>query len=244
MRQSILLLIISALFLLIGILISKFKWYWLISGYNTMSKEEQSNVEIEASGKHMGRMCFTISTLNIIGFLLNYFFNISIIIFIILTVIILLYFIYYCQRFDHNPGSSKETKIVLVVVIFIMLIVNIPIMSISYSSTKVTITDTSIKISSGVNASISRDKVKSISLVDEIPKILIRTGGIGMGRIQKGNYNLEGDINAKLFLASKEGPFIEIIVDSRPTHYYINYKDKEITKTNYDGIIKKLDLDK
>ncbi len=65
-----------------------------------------------------------------------------------------------------------------------------------------------------------------------------------MGRIQKRNYNLEGDINTKLFLASKEGPFIEIIVDSRPTHYYINYNDKEITKTSYDDIILKLDLDK
>ncbi|WP_346940810.1 DUF3784 domain-containing protein [uncultured Clostridium sp.] len=244
MGINIVLLIIASLFFAVGICISKLKWYWLISGYNTMSKEEKSNVEIEALGKHMGKMFLLISILNIIGFILNHFFYISLAIFIVLTVIILLYSIYYCQRFDHNPGSSKETKIVLAVVIFIMLITTIPIIAISYSSTKVTLTDTSIKISSGVNAYISKDKIKSVSLVDEMPKILLRTGGIGMGRIQKGNYNLEGDIDAKLFLASKEGPFIEIIVDSKPSHYYINYKDKENTKTTYEDIMKKLDLDK
>ncbi|WP_346934614.1 DUF3784 domain-containing protein [Clostridium sp.] len=244
MGINIVLLIIASLFFAVGICINKLKWYWLISGYNTMSKEEKSNVEIEALGKYMSKIFFLISIINIIGFLLNCFFNISLAIFIVLTVIILLYSIYYCQRFDHNPGSSKETKIVLAVVIVIMLITTIPIIAISYSPTKITITDASIKISSGANASISRDKVKSISLVDEMPKILIRTGGIGMGRIQKGNYNLEGDIGAKLFLASKEGPFIEITVDSKPSIYYINYKDKEITKTTYEDIIKKLDLDK
>lgn len=69
-----------------------------------------------------------------------------------------------------------------------------------------------------------------------MPKILLRTGGIGMGRIQKGNYSLEGDIKAKLFLASKE--VIEIIVDSTPSHYYINYKNKENTKATYEDIMK------
>ena len=130
-------------------------------------------------------MCFTVSILNIIGFLLNYLFNISIAIFIVLTVIITLYYIYSSQRFNHDPNSSKETKIILIVIVVIMLISNIPIMAISYSTTKINITDTSIKISSGVNASISKDKIKSVSLVDEMPKILLRTGGIGMGRIQR-----------------------------------------------------------
>ncbi len=244
MGINIVLLIVAALFFSIGICISKLKWYWLISGYNTMSKEEKANVEIEALGNHISKIFFFISSLNIVGFLLSYFFNISLAIFIVLTAIVILYSIYYCQRFDHNPNSSKETKIVLVIVIFIMMITCIPIMAIGYSSTKVTITDTSIKISSGVNASIPKDKIKSVSLVNEMPKILIRTGGIGMGGIQKGNYSLKNDIKAKLFLASKEGPFIEIILDSSPSHYYINYKDSKNTKTTYEDIINKLDLDK
>lgn len=244
MGINIVLLIVAFLFFSIGICISKFKWYWLISGYNTMSKEEKANVEIEALGNHMSKIFFFISSLNIVGFLLNYLFNISLAIFIVLTVITLLYSIYHFQRFDHNPKSSKETNIVLAIVIFIMLITSIPIIAIGYSSTKVTFTETSIKITSGVNALIPKDKIKSVSLVDEMPKILIRTGGIGIGRIQKGNYSLEKDIKAKLFLTSKEGPFIEIIVDSSPSHYYINYKESEKTKETYEDFMKKLDLDK
>lgn len=95
MGINILLLIVAFLFFSIGICISKFKWYWLISGYNTMSKEEKANVEIEALGNHMSKIFFLISSLNIVGFLLNYFFNISLAIFIVLTVITLLYSIYH-----------------------------------------------------------------------------------------------------------------------------------------------------
>lgn len=244
MSMSIVLLIISALFFIIGISISKLKCYWLISGYNTMNEEEKSKVEIEALGNHLGKMCFIVSLLNILGFVLNYFFDVSVFIFILLTVIITLYYAYSSQRFDHNPSSNKEMKISLIVVIVLMLLVNIPILALSYTNTKVNINDSSVKISSGINASIARDKIKSVSLVDDMPKILLRTGSIGMERIQKGNYKLEDDVKAKLFLASKEGPFIEIIVDSSPSHYYINYKDVQTTKATYEDIIKKLELTK
>lgn len=37
--------IVSCIFIAIGILISKYKCYWLISGYNTASKEEKSKVD-------------------------------------------------------------------------------------------------------------------------------------------------------------------------------------------------------
>ena len=54
MRMSFILLIIAALFFTIGIFISKFKWYWLISGYNTMNEEEKAKVEIESFRKAYG----------------------------------------------------------------------------------------------------------------------------------------------------------------------------------------------
>ncbi|MDW7671778.1 MAG: DUF3784 domain-containing protein [Bacillota bacterium] len=47
-------LLIGALFILLGIAIHKLKWYFLISGYNTMSKEKKANVDTEGLGRLMG----------------------------------------------------------------------------------------------------------------------------------------------------------------------------------------------
>ena len=37
---------IGVLFLVMGVMIKHFKWYWLIAGYNTMSKEQKKKVDI------------------------------------------------------------------------------------------------------------------------------------------------------------------------------------------------------
>ena len=47
-------LIMSVSFVFIGLSVHVFKWYFLIAGYNTMSKEEKANVDIESVARIMG----------------------------------------------------------------------------------------------------------------------------------------------------------------------------------------------
>jgi len=46
--------IIAISFIMTGIAIRVFKWYFLISGYNTMSKEKKDKVDIEGLARFMG----------------------------------------------------------------------------------------------------------------------------------------------------------------------------------------------
>jgi hypothetical protein len=46
--------IMAATFILMGIAVHGFKWYFLIAGYNTMPKEKQERVNVKALGKLMG----------------------------------------------------------------------------------------------------------------------------------------------------------------------------------------------
>lgn len=69
--------IVSVLFIVIGVLISKYKCYWLISGYNTSSKEEKARVEIEKVAKHMGRMCYAIAIILFLGSVISKYYSIS-----------------------------------------------------------------------------------------------------------------------------------------------------------------------
>ena len=47
-------IIIGIFFILLGLAVHIFKWYFLISGYNTMSKEKKANVDTEGLGRLMG----------------------------------------------------------------------------------------------------------------------------------------------------------------------------------------------
>lgn len=51
----------------LGVLVKHYKAYWLISGYNTMSKEKKKNVDIEGLAKFTGNMCFAIGIVMILG---------------------------------------------------------------------------------------------------------------------------------------------------------------------------------
>jgi len=46
--------ILGVFFILIGLAVHKFKWYSLISGYNTMSKAKKANVDTARLGRVMG----------------------------------------------------------------------------------------------------------------------------------------------------------------------------------------------
>lgn len=45
---------IAGFFIAIGLAVYVFKWYFLIAGYNTMSKEKKVNVDTKSLGRLMG----------------------------------------------------------------------------------------------------------------------------------------------------------------------------------------------
>lgn len=47
-------IIIGVIFIALGLAVHVFKWYFLIAGYNTMSKEKKAKVNTEGLGRLMG----------------------------------------------------------------------------------------------------------------------------------------------------------------------------------------------
>lgn len=124
-------LAIGFLFAVLGVLIKYFKWYWLISGYNTMSKERKKQVDIEALGKFMGNCLFLIAGLQFLG---AYFLYINVpeaSQFIPLAVVaLIIYMLFNAQKYDSgalNPDGTmkKSTKFILgtVFILFVVLII-------------------------------------------------------------------------------------------------------------------------
>lgn len=104
-------------FLLIGtgVAISKYKWYWLIAGYNTSSKEEKEKVDIEQLAKHMGRLCYIMAVGIWMTGLLVHFFEIPVSISTIVMSIIIFGYIIYMQKFDSSE-DVKTNRIIISVI--------------------------------------------------------------------------------------------------------------------------------
>ena len=69
--------IIAGLLAVFGILIHKFKFYFLIAGYNMMSKEEKEEYNASSMGKHVGLSLYFLSGLSLTVGLLFRFFQMS-----------------------------------------------------------------------------------------------------------------------------------------------------------------------
>lgn len=234
MWEVIFVVAIGLLFIGMGVAITKFKWYWLIAGYNTASKEEKKHVDIKQLGKHMGRLCYIIAVGIWITGLLVHFFEMPVSISTIVMGIIIFGYVIYMQKFDSSE-DIKSNRVIISVIGGIFLLIMIVTASVGSTPNEISKKTGKIVISGNYGITIKDEDVKSIELIETMPKVLLRTGGSSNGKIKSGNFKLEGDVEVKLYLQSKEGPYIKIVTDKQDI--YINNKDKEKIKKIYAELI-------
>ena len=128
-----------------------------------------------------------------------------------------------------NRKTQSIVGIVAVVFVAVLLVLGI-------SSPKISITNDQIKISGELySEKIKIEDVKEIKLLNQIPRILIRTNGFDLGEIKKGYFNLEYIGRAKLFLQSEQAPFI-LIEKNNEEKIFLNYNDRNKTESWYQKL--------
>lgn len=226
--------IVCIVCIVLGLAISKYKCYWLISGYNTQSKEENAKVDIEEVAKHMGRMCYLVAFIIFIGSAVSKYFQISILPFIIILLIIIFGYLIFIQRFDHNKKSKVET-IVMIVIGCITILILIITFSFGNEPNKLIVKEETIIIEGSYGTTLKRNDIKSIDLVDDIPEIEYRSNGYSDGAsVKKGDFKLKDGENVKLYLQANRGPYIKISTENFDV--YINFKDVSLTKQSFNNL--------
>lgn len=239
---------IGILFIILGISVKYFKCYWLIAGYNTMSKEQKKNVDTEALGKLMGNYMFLLGATFIIGGVLAFkdLKTIGTILLIVPVFILTPYVIVKAQKYDKNslePDGSlkKSTKITLgvfiglIVLIFIFVLV---LLGYGAQEPKVTVEDERIKISGMYASTVPTDDIVEVVLLDSIPKVLRKHNGFDFGNILRGYFNLESIGKGRLYINNGKPPYVYI--ELKKGFVIINYKNVEETQNLYDRIKKVL----
>lgn len=231
---------VSILLFITGIMIRYFKWYWLISGYNRLSKEEKANVNIEGLAGYVGNFMFGIAGIFVFSSLMEYLGYKWIVFFAILSIIPLtILLLVKSQKFykENQPGNGNmplKTKLAIGSAVMVVLVTGV-ILSISVRPSQFVFSEESFAVKGSYGISIAYDQIAACNLVEELPKIKMRTNGVSVGNINKGNFTLEGIGAAKLFVYTGNPPYIEIVTQG---HQYVFFNDseKESTKEIYERL--------
>ncbi|NLO75885.1 MAG: DUF3784 domain-containing protein [Clostridia bacterium] len=239
--------ILAVIFLLLGLAIHVFKWYFLISGYNLMSKQKKENVDTQGLGKLMGYYCY----FNTIIFLLlgvahalelKIVMTIAFILFSLSTIYVLLK----APRYDGNiydkdgklrPGAFKKAAIPLIMTGAILIGVAI-LMIYSVQPTKISISDEGLQIYGMYGALYTWDSIEDVELLESLPEIKVRTNGSAVGSHLKGHFRTTELGAVKLFVNSKISPFVYLKCKGKDVIF--NLPQSEETKAAYQEIVKRL----
>ena len=229
---------VTLLLVFFGIAIKYFKWYFLISGYNTMSKNHKENVDIKGLGELMGNFLFLIAAIiGISGYLqiLGYK-NISLIMMLLIIPLIIILLIK-AQKYDHNNKNAKYRKVkytVAIGIILLTLVIVSGFLIVGIIEPNVEISSDKIMISGLYKRTIEVSNIKEITLEDTIPRVLNKTNGFDFGYTLRGNFELEGVGITSIYIQENQSPYIVIETDKRLI--IINYKDPERTRSLYNEV--------
>ncbi|MDV3429463.1 MAG: DUF3784 domain-containing protein [Bacillota bacterium] len=236
------------IFLLIGIVIKHYKCYFLIAGYNTMTKEQQAKVDIEKTGNIVGNFGYAMFFIQILASILGYFnyeilaFMISFISILSGVVVILIKSEEYDGN-DRNPdGSLKKGKKIMISVIsvfFTAVVIGVSVLMFSGNkASDIIIGNNDIEIKGMYGTDILIDNIKEVTLEESIPRIIAKTNGSNLGSKLKGNFKLEELGKVKLFIDKDKPPFI--FIKSDQGYIIINLESRQATEDIYKKIKEKL----
>ena len=90
-------------------------------------------------------------------------------------------------------------------------------------------------------ANIPNYAIKSITLIEKLPKVTMRSNGYGGLRTWKGIFRIIGGKRAVLYVENRfKGPIIKI--ETVRENIYINFKNREETHELYDELTNKVKL--
>jgi hypothetical protein len=231
--------LMAGTFLLIGILIHALKMEFLISGYNTMSKEQKEKVEIEKVGKAVGLYGYINAAVFAVMGILSYLnVNVQITYGLIFMAISTAYLIKYLRRFDHNEKSARSAKYSSFVTIAVIGVVAI-MMLISSRPVGAVIGEEGLTIKGMYGDTYSWSEMENLQLLDQMPEVGMRTNGAAIGNRLTGHFNLKDSGSAKLFVDISKPPFLYF--ESNGKSIIWNGKDSIETQTIYGEILKNHD---
>ncbi|MFD1065975.1 DUF3784 domain-containing protein [Oceanobacillus locisalsi] len=211
------------LFFFFSYLILIRKNYYIISGFQSSTPEERQKM-IKAGHPHaVGKMMLHIAIILSFGFLLQ-----------LLHVpyamegsYVIMLLVLFMESFRITKKVKKKSRKVNKTILLLSLMLTIVVFAIPFIPNTLEINENSFELTGLYGETWAFSDIENISLQDELPEITVRMNGISLFGNRIGNYRMEGLGTGKLFLRSKEAPFIVI----RTLDSFVIINTEQIDKT-------------
>ncbi len=196
----------------------------LLSGFNTLSKEKQAQVDLKGLLQTMRDYHFKVGGGSTLVALILYFLNWKdAAMFTVSFGPILGYFylIPKMQEFygEAATGIQSQAKIGVVILAVVMLGVG-GMLVYGYQDNQLEISSEELIFSGMYGLEIQREAVAELRIIDRLPKITKRTNGFATQHMLKGKFRTEDGKKVHLILNARQGPFLEINRSKKPTVYF------------------------
>lgn len=220
---------LGLLFIGIGYLVKENNAKYVLSGYNSLSAEEQKKVDIKLYIAYFKKFHFFLGvSLLILGLLLLYIFdtNVAGIFMGIYPILGYIYFIWTSQEYyaDIRGTKSKTTLGVIVLVITVLFVSGIFLKG--NQEDLVFIEKDKLIIEGFYGEEIPISEIENIVLVDTLPHITSRKNGYSSGDVRKGYFQTGFRKRVKLILNSNEKPYLFIRTKGNRNIYYSLREEK------------------
>lgn len=227
---------LTALTLLaMGLIVHKGKAYFLISGYNTYSREKRENVDVVSIARLMGYYGYSNAFAFFLTGALEYFgFEVGLTPVLIYFGLSTMALIIRAQKYDGNMYDEQgvmtkksKTQMILVVGILGATFLFVGYMMFASSrDTSVTLNDQGFEIHGMYGDSYIWTEVDDLILLEEIPEITMRTNGSAIGSALRGNFRMKEYGSVKLFIDIDVPPFISFSDEGKMVIFNLGEEEK------------------
>lgn len=236
-------LILALLLIFLGFAVQKLKWYFLISGYNMMTKEQQQNVDVEGLAKLIGLYSYALAALFLVIGVVSYldytnFMMPLIVLIVVLTVIV----VAKSQKYNHNlfdengkwkKGASKNFKLPAIISAITLVVVAV-IFYFALQPTEVTLTESALEIAGMYGETYEFASMEQLILLEQLPEIAMRTNGSAVGSKLEGHFKFKNGDKAKLFVDKSVPPFIQFVYEGKLV--ILNLSTAQETRALYEKL--------
>jgi hypothetical protein len=232
MFMIILHLFIIALFLLLGWALKYKRAYWLISGFQSRSKEEQEKLIANGYPQRTGSL-FLYTGMGMLLLLPLTFtsFPYAIEVLYGFMMLFLLGGLIYVSKFE--VLEKRKRSYMISIATFILIIGGIGgITAFSYQGYDLQLKEEQFEVTGLYGKEWSYAEIKSVTLVDEMPRVTLRQNGIGLPTLSQGKFKVEGYENSRLFIQKHVSPYMVIELENETI--FINHKEPSTTRLWYE----------
>lgn len=199
---------------------------YLLSGYNTMSKEQQDAFDLRGYLQHLKRFqIFLGISFTAIGSILYFVWGSDIAgVFIgVYPIAAYLYFLPTARRFF---GNSKQMKFSLIVMVLSLVLV-VGLFFVGFREDPLVVTPEGIEVKGIYSESLTKDEIRSVALVEKLPLISYRSNGFALSSIKKGYFKTKDGETVKLILNALNSPYVLITKTDGKRIFFSGKKSNE-----------------